>query len=150
MGMPYRALPCSQSVQIMASVYVWIIDTVKGLLFWQLHVGLGVGLFDIDSSHLNGIHFKGAQMYREVGNMLFYTEISVCSDEVWVRFSASFCAMTETPEDWKARETTSRYHFPRHDITCRYDICHEYAGNSKERLDEGTGSSSQGNATKFL
>jgi len=90
MGMPYRALPCSQSVQIMASVYVWIIDTVKGLLFWQLHVGLGVGLFDIDSSHLNGIHFKGAQMYREVGNMLFYTEISVCSDEVWVRFSASF------------------------------------------------------------
>ena len=110
MGMPYRALPCSQSVQIMASVYVWIIDTVKGLLFWQLHVGLGVGLFDIDSSHLNGIHFKGAQMYREVGNMLFYTEISVCSDEVWVRFSASFCAMTETPEDWKARETTSRYH----------------------------------------
>jgi len=44
-----------------------------------------------------------------------------------------FLAMTETPEDWKARETTSRYHFPRHDITCRYDICHEYAGNSKER-----------------
>ena len=28
-------------------------------------------------------------------------------------------------------ETTSRYHFPRHNITCRYDIiCHEPAGNS--------------------
>jgi len=42
-------------------------------------------------------------------------------------------------------ETTFRYHFPRHDVTCRYDImswtCWQQLV-TKERLNEGTGSSS--------